>query len=114
MEKRIAALVLAACMALPLFGCGSKLTAQSLTEGVTARTIDTHIDLTNDSTAVMDFAAALLRQTTKEEGVLLSPVSLLYALGMTANGAAGTTLSQLEKAWAWIGIPSTTTSIPTA
>ena len=98
MEKRIAALVLAACMALPLFGCGSKLTAQSLTEGVTARTIDTHIDLTDDSTAVMDFAAALLRQTTKEEGVLLSPVSLLYALGMTANGAGGTTLSQLEKA----------------
>ena len=98
MEKRIAALVLAACMALPLFGCGSKLTAQSLTEGVTARTIDTHIDLTDDSTAVMDFAAALLRQTTQEEGVLLSPVSLLYALGMTANGAAGTTLSQLEKA----------------
>ena len=46
----------------------------------------------------MDFAAALLRQTTKEEGVLLSPVSLLYALGMTANGAGGTTLSQLEKA----------------
>ena len=98
MGKRIAALVLAACMALPLFGCGSKLTAQSLTEGVTARTIDTHIDLTDDSTAVMDFAAALLRQTTKEEGVLLSPVSLLYALGMTANGAGGTTLSQLEKA----------------
>ena len=98
MGKRIAALVLAACMALPLCGCGSKLTAQSLTEGVTARTINTHIDLTDDSTAVMDFAAALLRQTTKEEGVLLSPVSLLYALGMTANGAAGTTLSQLEKA----------------
>ena len=98
MGKRIAALVLAACMTLPLFGCGSKLTAQSLTEGVTARTIDTHIDLTDDSTAVMDFAAALLRQTTKEEGVLLSPVSLLYALGMTANGAGGTTLSQLEKA----------------
>ena len=98
MGKRIAALVLAACMALPLFGCGSKLTAQSLTEGVTARTINTHIDLTDDSTAVMDFAAALLRQTTKEEGVLLSPVSLLYALGMTANGAAGTTLSQLEQA----------------
>ena len=98
MGKRIAALVLAACMALPLFGCGSKLTAQSLTEGVTARTINTHIDLTDDSTAVMDFAAALLRQTTKEEGVLLSPVSLLYALGMTANGASGETLKQIENA----------------
>ena len=65
---------------------------------MTARTINTHIDLTDDSTAVMDFAAALLRQTTKEEGVLLSPVSLLYALGMTANGASGETLKQIETA----------------
>lgn len=45
----------------------------------------------------MDFAAALLRQTADEEGVLLSPVSLLYALGMTANGASGETLAQLEQ-----------------
>ena len=77
MGKRMAALALAVCMALPLFGCGGKLKAQSLTEGITARTIDTHTDLTGDSTAVMDFAAALLRQTADEEGVLLSPVSLL-------------------------------------
>ena len=98
MGKRMAALALAVCMALPLFGCGGKLKAQSLTEGITARTIDTHTDLTGDSTAVMDFAAALLRQTAESEGVLLSPVSVLYALGMTANGASGDTLTQLEQA----------------
>ena len=97
MGKRMAALALAVCMALPLFGCGGKLKAQSLTEGITARTIDTHTDLTGDSTAVMDFAAALLRQTAEPEGVLLSPVSVLYALGMTANGASGDTLTQLEQ-----------------
>ena len=97
MGKRIAALVLAACMALPLFGCGGRIEAQCLTNGVTAQTIDTRTDLTGDSTAVMDFAAALLRQTADEEGVLLSPVSLLYALGMTANGASGETLAQLEQ-----------------
>lgn len=45
MGKRMAALALAVCMALPLFGCGGKLKAQSLTEGITARTIDTHTDL---------------------------------------------------------------------
>ena len=98
MGKRMAALALAVCMALPLFGCGGKLKAQSLTEGITARTIDTHTDLTGDSTAVMDFAAALLRQTAESEGVLLSPVSVLYALGMTANGASCDTLTQLEQA----------------
>ena len=43
MGKRMAALALAVCMALPLFGCGGKLKAQSLTEGITARTIDTHV-----------------------------------------------------------------------
>ena len=65
MGKRMAALALAVCMALPLFGCGGKLKAQSLTEGITARTIDTHTDLTGDSTAVMDFAAALLRPSRR-------------------------------------------------
>lgn len=97
MAKRIAALALAVCMALPLFGCGGRIEAQCLTNGITAQTIDTRTDLTGDSTAVMDFAAALLRQTADEEGVLLSPVSLLYALGMTANGASGETLAQLEQ-----------------
>ena len=98
MGKRIAALALAVCMALPLFGCGSRIEAQCLTDGITAQTIDTRTDLTDDSSAVMDFAAALLRQTAGREGVLLSPVSLLYALGMTANGASGETLAQLEQA----------------
>ena len=69
MGKRMAALALAVCMALPLFGCGGKLKAQSLTEGITVRTIDTHTDLTGDSTAVMDFAAALLRQTAASQAV---------------------------------------------
>ena len=91
MGKRIAALVLSVCMALPLFGCGGRIEAQCLTDGITAQTIDTRTDLTDDSSAVMDFAAALLRQTAGKEGVLLSPVSLLYALGMTANGASGET-----------------------
>lgn len=97
MGKRIAALVLSVCMALPLFGCGGRIEAQCLTDGITAQTIDTRTDLTDDSSAVMDFAAALLRQTAGKEGVLLSPVSLLYALGMTANGASGETLAQLEQ-----------------
>ena len=97
MGKRIAALVLAVCMALPLFGCGGRIEAQCLTDGITVQTIDTRTDLTDDSSAVMDFAAALLRQTAGRESVLLSPVSLLYALGMTANGASGETLAQLEQ-----------------
>ena len=35
MVKRIAALALAVCMALPLFGCGGRIEAQCLTNGIT-------------------------------------------------------------------------------
>ena len=46
---------------------------------------------------VKDFAVRLFRQNfQEEENTLISPVSVLYALGMTANGAEGETLSQME------------------
>ncbi len=45
------------------------------------------------------FALSLLRsEGRRETGLLLSPVSILNALGMTANGAGGTTLKQMETA----------------
>lgn len=49
------------------------------------------------SAAVTDFSLRLF-QTAMEEGenTLISPLSVLYALGMTANGAKGNTLSQME------------------
>lgn len=52
---------------------------------------------------LMDFCAktAKLNLTSASSGVI-SPVSLLYALGMAENGAGGETLAQLEKA---IGMP---------
>ena len=43
------------------------------------------------------FAAELLRQTRNEgENTLLSPLSVILALGMTANGAAGDTLAEFQ------------------
>lgn len=43
------------------------------------------------------FAAELLRQTRNEgENTLLSPLSVILALGMTANGAAGETLTEFQ------------------
>ena len=49
--------------------------------------------------AVMDFAVRLLREQMKEgeENELLSPVSMVSALGMTANGAQGETREQMEE-----------------
>lgn len=56
-----------------------------------------------DSAAVSDFALKLLHQSLQDESlktknVLISPVSVLYALSMTANGAEGQTLAQMEAA----------------
>ncbi len=60
-----------------------------------------------ESAAVYDFAVQLLRQSWQEQpeeqkNILISPVSVLLALTMTANGAAGDTLAQMENTF---GLP---------
>lgn len=49
------------------------------------------------TSAYMDFAASLLKNASDDESVVLSPLSLYTVLSMTANGASGKTLRQLEK-----------------
>lgn len=93
--KRLAALVLAVTLTLPLVGCGTH--AHELTEDIRPQTIDTSTDLTDGGKAVAAFALALLQNTDAGyKSTLLSPMSALYALGMTANGASGDTLTELE------------------
>ncbi len=56
--------------------------------------------------AYTDFGLELLKQARAdrpEEGVLLSPQSVLSALAMTANGAGNETLAQMEEAF---GLPA--------
>lgn len=56
--------------------------------------------------AVTDFGVALLQQVYQAdtgENLLLSPLSAAYALGMTANGAEGQTLAQMEQV---LGLPA--------
>ena len=52
--------------------------------------------------AATDFAVELLQSTDDGGNVLLSPVSVLSALAMTANGAAGETKTQMEET---LGLP---------
>lgn len=56
-------------------------------------------DITIDESAVMtDFAVRLFQHSLHEkENTLISPMSVLYALAMTANGARGETLAQMEE-----------------
>lgn len=46
--------------------------------------------------AASDFGFSMLNSVAGRGNVMISPVSLLYALGMTANGAAGETRTQME------------------
>lgn len=53
----------------------------------------------DDASAVTDFGIRLFRQSMEEEdgNILISPLSVLTALAMTANGAKGETLAQMEQ-----------------
>ena len=53
--------------------------------------------------AVADFGMTLLSKSVNDDSnTLISPVSIMYALAVAANGADGETLSQMEKA---LGLP---------
>ena len=66
--------------------------------GVKANTVNVNADLTgNDSGAIANFAVKLFQNSASTaENTLVSPLSVLCALAMTANGAKGETLAQME------------------
>lgn len=98
MKTRILALLLAL---LCLAGCGGA-GAKSLTETVKASKPELQ-PLTEESAAALtEFSVKLLQENWDGKNLLLSPLSVLSALGMTANGAKGTTLAQMEEV---LGLP---------
>lgn len=101
MKRMTALLLCAALICVLLTGCGSEVrSSQDLTEGIEANPVSAEgIALGGESSvAPTDFAVRLF-QTGAQSGknTLISPVSVLYALAMTANGAEGETLAQMEE-----------------
>ena len=84
-----------------LTGCSTdtgKVHAADLMDGIKPnQTIDAY--LTDEQTdAIADFSVKLFHNTVADgKNPLISPISVLCALAMTANGAQGETLSQMEK-----------------
>lgn len=101
MKRRLIALLL--CIGLlagALTGCTSAK-ATDMMSGVQAGDVKTSINVAGpEAVAVTDFAVRLLQQTQGEGNMLLSPLSVLCALGMTENGAKGETLRQMEALFA--------------
>ena len=95
--KKLIALLLTLAMALGMTAC-SQVSANDLMKDVPAKAVDVLPDMDAGAAAAADFGVRLF-QTSMEEGknTLISPLSVLYALAMTANGANGNTLAQMEQ-----------------
>ena len=80
-----------------LSGCGTKVQAANLMEGIAAKPVSGKAadDAFKNSSA--DFAIKLFQQTRDgNKNSLISPLSVMLALSMAANGAKGETLAQME------------------
>ena len=95
--KKLIALLLVFAMALGMTAC-SQVSANDLMKDVPAKAVDVLPDMDTGAAAAADFGVRLFK-TSMEEGknTLISPLSVLYALAMTANGADGETLAQMEQ-----------------
>ena len=82
---------------MSLSGCGTKVQAANLMEGIAAKTVSGKAadDAFKNSSA--DFAIKLFQQTRDgNKNSLISPLSVMLALSMAANGAKRETLAQME------------------
>ena len=82
---------------MSLFGCGAKVQATNLMKGVTAKTVSGKAADDTFKNSSADFAIKLFQKTRDDnKNSLISPLSVMLALSMTANGAKGETLAQME------------------
>lgn len=95
-KNRVTAGMLAACC-LVLSGCSGS-TARDQMEGMAPQPLTLTQTTEDEWSAFTDFGVRLLQNTMEEEkNTLISPLSVLCALAMTANGAKGETLDQMEQ-----------------
>lgn len=95
--KRFAAIIVVTVMLCSGLGC-MKMQAINLMDGIIARNIETVADMDKGNVAVTDFALKLFKESMEpDKNTLISPLSVLCALAMTANGADGETLKQMEE-----------------
>lgn len=114
MKKRILSVLLTSALLLQFAGCnadtGFSGKASDLMTDVHAKQAGELLPKPDAAleniTVITDFGVRLFKESlTDEKNILISPLSVLYALGMTANGAKGNTLSQFEEAF---GLPVST------
>ncbi len=95
--KNVMCFFLALAMLLGLTAC-SQPDANDLMRNVSANDVDVPADMDAGAASAADFGVRLFQAAAEDrKNTLISPLSVLYALAMTANGADGKTLSQMEE-----------------
>ena len=90
-------LLLTAALAFNLAGCGIQVAAADLMESVSAQTVTGKTTDEAFISSSADFAVELFKRTvTQGENSLISPLSVMLALEMTANGADSQTRAEME------------------
>ena len=95
--KKLIALILLLTMAANVVSCSMQVRAKNLMDGITPNEIAAAESLSEQNPAVTDFAVRLFKASEESgKNTLISPLSVLCALAMTANGAKEETLAQME------------------
>lgn len=92
---RIMSVFLLCALIFNLSGCIT-VGATDLMRGIEPDAVD-ESDLDELNAEVTDFAVRLFKAAQSGKNTFISPVSVLFALAMTSNGADGETLSQMEQ-----------------
>lgn len=95
--KKILAIMLVVGILLSTTAC-TKTESTNLMENVTPQVVNDVPNMDAGAAAAADFGVRLFQTAMEaDKNTLISPLSVLYALSMTANGADGETLAQMEE-----------------
>ena len=105
MKKIISILLCITLILVSFSACGgnpapipSKMISKNLMNDISPKSVEKPNDLTEGNKAFYDFTVSLFKENqVNGDNVLISPLSVLCALSMTANGANGDTLKEMEK-----------------
>ena len=93
----VAGLAIIAIIGFVMFMRGNRVSASNLMEGISPNEDIENVGSNEYVPMIADFAVRLLKESFIEgENQLLSPASVILAMGMTSNGANGETLRQME------------------
>ncbi len=98
---RLAALLMLLALTINTAGCSGfppKVSAENLMEQIKPNPVDGKTTDSQFINSTADFIVELFKKSVDDKkNSLVSPLSVMYALAMTANGAEGETLAQMEK-----------------